>query len=251
MTILFITGDNKVVVIGPVKQVGSNLLEMILRESGRFILRDKDEFIALSEKKIRAITVSGSIAAGSSAEHFHSYDDVPTSQDTTFESGDMFPQDLLQEYKVDKLEIYGIALLLDMSLTVKPPDAVPRLKGVHTNLWITRQPQTNFAPEDCVGGSFSAYQSTPENGLVSCTEGVLTTTVKKKLKPAFVPIKSSFVIDKTKDKLYVYKEDGIVGYCEASTGGGTVTGSAVFEHRLIVGQGFLPEEVEELLSPSQ
>ena len=49
----FITGENKIVSIGIVpSEGGQNSLEMILRESGRFIIGGIAEFIALSEKKI-------------------------------------------------------------------------------------------------------------------------------------------------------------------------------------------------------
>ncbi len=251
MTILFVTGENKIVSIGPVKQTGSNLLEMILRESGRFIMRGKDEFIALSEKKTRPFAISGTIGVGSSAEHFHAYDSGPDGANTIFGTTEMFPQDLLNEYPVEQLEIYGLALLVDLTLDTEPGDAIARLKAAHMSFWITRQPQTSFANEDNVSVSLSAYQSTPERGLTEITEGVVKTTIKKKLKPSFIPIKSSFVIDKTKDKLYVYEDADVIGYCAASTAGGSITGSGSFEHRLIVGRGFLPEEVEELLSPSQ
>ncbi len=251
MTITFVTGENKIITIGPVKQSGSNLLEMILRESGRFIFRGKDEFIALSEKKTRVYGIDGTIGAGSSAEHNHTYDSVPDGQSTIFGTSDMFPQDLVQEYPVDQLEVYGLALLLDMSLSAEPGDAIGRLKGAKIQFWISRQPLTSFAQEDNVSVSLSAYQTIPEKGLSEITEGVLKTTVKKKLVPAFVPIKSSFPVDKLKDKLYLYSDVDILGYCAASTAGGNFTGTSNFEHRLIVGRGFLPEEVEELLSPSQ
>ena len=67
----FTTGENKIVSIGIVpREGGQNSLEMILRESGRFIIRGIVEFIALSEKKTRAISISGSIGAISTAEHF-------------------------------------------------------------------------------------------------------------------------------------------------------------------------------------
>lgn len=249
----FATGNNKVIKIGNVpSKGGNNTLEMILRESGRFIIRGVDEFIALSEKKTRAITVGGSIGAGSQAEYFNQYDSSPVGVDTQFETGDMFPQDMLNEYtKVTQVNIYGIALLCDMSLTGEPSDAIARLLGLHGNYWISRQPITSWANEDCVGVSISAYNTIPEKGLSEITEGVTKLTAKKKLIPLFVPIKSSFPVDKTKDKVYLWSDIAILGYCAASTLGGSVAGSCTLDHRFIIGKGFLAEEVEELLSPTQ
>ncbi|TKJ26217.1 MAG: hypothetical protein CEE42_05240 [Promethearchaeota archaeon Loki_b31] len=246
----FITGENKVINIGPIPKFGgSNGLEMILRESGRFIIRGPNEFIALSEKKTRTITVSGTIGAGSSAEHFAEYETNPGN--VQMESGDMFPQDLLNEYPVDSIQIYGIATLLGLSIGSQPTDAVARLLGGHIKYWISRQPLTSWNEEDLIGVMLSAYQTLPQNGLGLITEGVVIETAKKRLIPIFSPIKSSFPIRKIQDKLYLYSEVGVLGYCEASTAGGSITGSAVLDQRLIIGIGFLPEEVEELLSPSQ
>lgn len=247
----FIAGENKLVTIGIVpSEGGRNGLEMILRESGRFIIRDIAAFIALSEKKTRAITVSGTIGVGSSAEHFAEYDTTP-GNNVLMRSADMFPQDLLNNYKVEELEVYGIAVLLNLSLSTEPGDAVARLLGAHIKFWISRQPLTSWAEEDSIGIIFSAYQTLPSSGVKGITEGVLKTTLKVKQIPAFVPIKSSFSIRKTVDELYVYIDSSVLGYCEASGAGGSITGSATLDMRLIVGKGFLPEEVEELLSPSQ
>jgi len=246
----FLTGENKVVKIGTVPiDGGLNGLEMILRESGRFIIRGANSFIALSEKKTRPITITGTIGAGSSAEHFHEYEGNAGS--VQMESGDLFPQDMLNEYNVNTIEIYGVATLLDLALSEEPPDAIGRLKGVHINYWISRQPLTSWSPEDCVGLTFSAYQTLPMMGLQTITEGVLKTTVKKKRIPAFTPIKSSFHARKLQDIIYVYSDVAVLGYIEASTAGGNLVGSATLDQRLIIGKGFLPEEVEELLSPSQ
>ena len=223
---------------------------MILRESGRFIIRGIDEFIALSEKKTRTITISGTIGADSDAEHVHEYEATPgVSQ---FESADMFPQDMLNEYpSVEEVEIYGIASLLNLSVGTEPTDAVARLKGAHIKDWISRQPLTSWNPEDCIGMIFSAYQTTPLSGMEGITEGVITGTVQKNRIPIFTPIKSSFNIRKLHDILYLYSNIDILGYCAASTAGGSLSGSAVLDQRLVLGIGFLPEEVEELLSPSQ
>ncbi|MBA7566089.1 hypothetical protein ES708_07776 [subsurface metagenome] len=246
----FITGENKIVNIGPIPKFGGgNALEIILRESGRFIIRGPNEFIALSEKKTRTITISGTIGAGSTAEHLAEYEANPTS--VQMESGDMFPQDMLNEYPVDHVKIYGIATLLQLSLGSEPGDAVARLLGSHIKYWISRQPLTSWSEEDSVGIMMSAYQTLPQNGLGLITEGVVVGTVKKKLIPIFSPIKSSFDVRKIQDKLYVYSDVTVLGYCGASTLGGSITGSAVLDQRLIIGMGFLPEEVEELLSPSQ
>ncbi len=246
----FITGESKIINIGSVPvHGGANCLAMILREAGRFIVRGVGEFIALSEKKTRTITVSGVIGTSSDAEHFVEYDVNPLN--IQMESSDLFPQDMLNEYKVDDIEIYGIATLLNLSLTAEPSDAVARLKGAHINYWVSRQPLTSWNPEDSIGIVFSAYQSIPMSGLQLLTEGVLVGTVKKKLLPIFSPIKSSFTVRKTIDTLYVYSDVGVLGYCDASTLGGNITGSAIIDQRLIIGKGFLPEEVEELLSPSQ
>lgn len=247
----FVTGESKVITIGSIPDIGGkNVLEMILRESGRFIIRDEDDsFIALSEKKTRTITVSGTIGATSSAEHFSQYDDNPVN--VQYESGDVFPQDLLIEYPVDAMDIYGIASILDLTLSGEPSDAVARLKGGHFKYWLSRQPMTSWNPEDCVGLLFSAYQSIPSNGMGTNLEGVVVGTVKKLRIPVFTPIKSSFEISKLKEILYLYSSSDILGYCAASTLGGSITGAAVLDCRLIVGQGYLPEEVEELLSPSQ
>jgi hypothetical protein len=246
----FITGENQVVNIGPVQGFGgSNCLEMILRESGRFIIRGPNEFIALSEKKTRTINVSGTIGAGSSAEHFAEYEQNPSN--IQMESGDMFPQDMLNEYPVDRIQIYGIATLLNLSLSTEPADAVARLLGSQMKYWISRQPLTSWNEEDSIGLLMSAYQTLPQNGLGLVTEGIVKGTAKKKLIPIFSPIKSSFDVRKIQDKLYLYSDVTVLGYCEASTAGGSITGSAILDQRLIIGIGYLPEEVEELLSPSQ
>jgi len=246
----FITGENKIVNIGPIPKLGgSNALEIILRESGRFILRGPNEFIALSEKKTRTITVTGTIGASSAAEHFAAYDANP--DNVQMESGDMFPQDLLNEYPVDQMQIYGIATLLNLSLGSEPADAVARLLGSHIKYWISRQPLTSWAEEDSIGLMLSAYQTLPQNGLGDIVEGVVIGTAKKKLIPVFSPIKSSFDVRKIQDKLYLYSDVTVLGYCAASTAGGNVSGSAIMDQRLIIGMGYLPEEVEELLSPSQ
>lgn len=246
----FITGENKIVNIGPIPKIGgSNALEIILRESGRFIIRGPNEFIALSEKKTRTITVTGTIGASSTAEHFAEYDANP--DNVQMESGDMFPQDLLNEYPVDRLQIYGIATLLNLSVGSEPADAVARLLGSHIKYWISRQPLTSWAEEDSIGLMLSAYQTLPENGLGLITEGVVIGTAKKKSILVFSPIKSSFDVRKIQDKLYLYSDVTVLGYCEASTTGGSISGSAILDQRLIIGMGYLPEEVEELLSPSQ
>lgn len=246
----FVAGENVLINIGPIPKLGgSNSLEMILRESGRFIIRGPDEFIALSEKKTRTITISGTIGAGSDAEHFVEYEVNPGS--VQMESGDMFPQDMLNEYPVDEIQIYGIATLLNLSITGEPGDAVARLLGSHIQYWISRQPLTSWNPEDSVGITLSAYQTLAQNGLGLVTEGVVVGTLKKKLIPIFSPIKSSFDVRKIQDKLYMYSDATILGYCAASTAGGSINGSAILDQRLIIGRGFLPEEVEELLSPSQ
>ena len=246
----FITGEGKIINIGPIpNEGGSNSLEMILRESGRFIIRGEDEFIALSEKKTRTITITGTIGADSSAEHVSEYEATPgVSQ---FASADMFPQDMLNEYAIEEIEIYGVASLLNMSVASEPADAVVRLKGAHIKEWISRQPLTSWNPEDCIGMIFSAYQSIPVAGMKEITEGVLLGTVQKNRIPIFTPIKSSFSIQKLKDILYLYTNIQVLGYCAASTAGGSMSGTAVLDQRLVIGQGFLPEEVEELLSPSQ
>lgn len=246
----FITGENMIINIGPIPKFGgSNGLEIILRESGRFIIRGVNEFIALSEKKTRTITISGTIGAGSDAEHFAEYEANPSN--VQMESGDMFPQDMLNEYPVDKLQIYGVATLLNLSISAEPADAVARVLGSHIKYWISRQPLTSWNEEDSVGITLSAYQSLAQNGLGLVTEGVCIGTVKKKLIPIFTPIKSSFDVRKILDKLYLYSDVTVLGYCAASTAGGNITASAILDQRLIVGRGFLPEEVEELLSPSQ
>lgn len=246
----FITGENKIVNIGPIPKLGgSNALEIILRESGRFIIRGPNEFIALSEKKTRTITVTGTIGASSDAEHFAEYDANP--DNVQMESGDMFPQDLLNEYPVDRLQIYGIATLLNLSVGSEPADAIARLLGSHIKYWISRQPLTSWAEEDSIGLMLSAYQTLPQNGLGLITEGVVIGTAKKKSIPVFSPIKSSFDVRKIQDKLYLYSDVTVLGYCEASTAGGSISGSAILDQRLIIGMGYLPEEVEELLSPSQ
>ncbi len=246
----FITGENKIINIGNIPSYGGyNGLEMILRESGRFIIRGEDEFIALSEKKTRTITITGTIGAGSDAEHISEYEATPGN--SQFESSDLFPQDLLNEYPVEEIEIYGIASLLNLSLASEPADAVGRLLGAHIKDWISRQPLTSWNPEDCIGLIFSAYQSIPVAGMQGITEGVVIGTVQKNLIPLFSPIKSSFDVRKVHDKLYLYSNINVLGYCAASTAGGSMTGSAVLDQRLIIGKGFLPEEVEELLSPTQ
>ena len=247
----FLTGENKIVNIGIVpNEGGRNGLEMILRESGRFIIRGINEFIALSEKKTRSITISGTIGVGSSAEHFVEHDATP-SNNVLMQSSDMFPQDLLNEYRVDELEIYGIAILLNLALGTEPGDAIARLLGQNLKLWISRQPLTSWSEEDSIGIIFSAYQTLPSNGIKAITEGVLINTTKVKQIPVFVPIKSSFSIRKSVEQLYIYIDSTILGYCAASTAGGSVSGTGTLDFRLIVGKGFLPEEVEELLSPSQ
>ncbi|TFG23930.1 MAG: hypothetical protein EU529_05890 [Promethearchaeota archaeon] len=245
----FITGDNKIVNIGLVKSITSNALEVILRESGRFVMRYGESFVALSEKKTRTITIAGSIGAGSQAEHFHEYDQNP--ENVQFESGDIFPQDMLIEYPCKEVEIYGVQTLITMSLSSEPADAVARLKGGHLKYWISRKPITSWNNEDCIGFPYSAYQTTPENGLVSNAEGVIATTTKKNSIPIFTPIKSSFSVEKLKDILYLYIGSHGLGYCAASTNGGSISGSIAIDTRLVIGKGFLPEEVEELLSPSQ
>lgn len=246
----FVAGENMVVNIGPIPQFGgSNGLEMILRESGRFIIRGQNEFIALSEKKTRTLTVSGTIGAGAGAEHFVEYEANPGS--VQMESGDMFPQDMLNEYPVDEIQVYGIATLLNLSISSEPADAVARLLGSHLKYWISRQPLTSWSEEDSIGLTLSAYQSLAQNGLGLVTEGVVVGTLKKKLIPIFSPIKSSFAVRKIQDKLYVYSDVSVLGYCGASIAGGSINGSAILDQRLIIGRGFLPEEVEELLSPSQ
>ena len=247
---VFIAGENKIVNIGLIPGWGGNNgLEMILRESGRFIIRGDGEFIALSEKKTRPITISGTIAASSSAEHFNQYDDQPGNVE--YGSGEIFPQDLLNEYNVEQMEIYGISSLLKLALTAEPSDAVARLLGAHIKYWISRQPLSSWNPEDCIGIIISAYQTVPIKGMQEITEGVTVSTTKVRQIPVFSPIKSSFDVRKLKDKLYLYSSIDIMGYCDASTAGGAVTGSATLDTRFIIGQGFLPEEVEELLSPSQ
>jgi len=234
----FITGENKIVNIGPVPKFGGgNGLEMILRESGRFIIRGPNEFVALSEKKTRTITVTGTIGASSAAEHFVEYEANPGN--VQMESGDMFPQDMLNEYPVDRIKIYGIAMLLDLSIGTEPADAVARLLGSHIKYWISRQPLTSWNEEDSIGVMLSAYQTLPQNGLGDIVEGVVIGTTKKKLIPVFSPIKSSFDVRKIQDKLYVYSDATILGYCGASTAGGSVSGSAVLDQRLIIGMGFL------------
>lgn len=246
----FVTGENKVINIGPIPVLGgANGLEMILRESGRFIIRGQDEFIAMSEKKTKTITVSGTVGAGSSAEHFCEYESTPGV--VQMASGDMFPQDMLNEYPVDEIEIYGIASLLNLSISTEPADAVARLLGSHVKYWISRQPLTSWSEEDSIGLMFSAYQSIPQAGLDLITEGVVVGTIKTKQIPIFSPIKSSFSVRKVQDKLYLYSDVSILGYCAASTAGGSVQGSSILDQRLIIGRGYLPEEVEELLSPSQ
>lgn len=246
----FIAGENKTINIGTVPiDGGLNGLEMILRESGRFIIRGKNEFIALSEKKTRSITISGTIGSSSSAEHFAEYEANPGN--IQMESGDLFPQDMLNAYNVEEVQIYGIATLLNLSLSAEPSDAVARLLGAHINYWISRQPLTSWNPEDAAGLIFSAFQTLPRLGLENITEGVMITTLKKRQLPAFTPIKSSFNARKLQDKIYVYSDVGVLGHCAASTSGGSITGSAVLDQRLIIGIGFMPEEVEELLSPSQ
>jgi len=246
----FIAGENMIVNIGPIPMFGGNNgLEMILRESGRFVIRGPNEFIALSEKKTRTITITGTIGASSAAEHFAEYEANPGS--VQMESGDIFPQDMLNEYPVDRLQIYGIATLLNLSIGSEPADAVARLLGSHIKYWISRQPLTSWNEEDSIGLMLSAYQTLPQNGLGLLTEGVILGTTKKKLIPIFSPIKSSFDVRKIQDKLYMYSDVSVLGYCEASTAGGNISGSAILDQRLVVGIGFLPEEVEELLSPSQ
>ena len=246
----FITGENKIVNIGNVPgKGGANSLEMILREAGRFIIRGPNEFVALSEKKTRTINISGTIGVGSVAEHFVEYENNPGNVE--FATAETFPQDLIDEYRVESLEVFGIAQILNLSISTEPGDAVCRLLGAHINQWISRQPLTSWNDEDCVRTIFSAYQTLPENGISGITEGILINTSKKKLMPIFSPIKSSFSVRKLIDKIYVYTNVAVLGYCAASTAGGSLAGSAVFDERLIIGKGFLPEEVEELLSPSQ
>ncbi|MFX0072742.1 MAG: hypothetical protein ACFFAO_16790, partial [Candidatus Hermodarchaeota archaeon] len=214
---VFLTGDNKIVKIGNVPNLGGfNALEMILRESGRFIIRSgTEDFIAISEKRTRSIPISGTISPGGNDEHFYEYDETPVGTETQFESAQLFPQDLLNEYKIDEIEIYGLMLLCNLDLSAQPAGVVARLKGVHANYWITRQPVTSWNPEDCVGVLFSAYNTIPEKGLSGNEEGVVVGSTKKKLIPVFVPIKSSFSVDKTKDKVYLYSDVAILGYCPA------------------------------------
>jgi hypothetical protein len=222
---------------------------VVLREAGRFIIKGDHEFIALSEKKTKSITITGATGASYAAAHFHEYETSPSF--SVFETADVFPQDLLNDYKIDEISIYGIVSLLDMSLTSQPADAIARLKGVHNEYWISRQPLTSWNNEDCIKLLFSAYQTTPENALITIVEGVLTTTTKKVSIPGFSPIKSSYSVARLKDKLYLYSLTDILGYCAASTAGGSIAGTATLDQRLVIGVGYLPEEVEELLAPSQ
>ncbi len=164
----------------------------------------------------------------------------------------MFPQDLLNEYRIEDISIYGIAILLDLSVSSEPSDALVTLNGAHLQYWISRQPMTSWANEDSVTATLSAYNTLPQSGIGGgATEGVKITTAKKKIIPVFIPIKTSFVVRKSGDKIYLYNDADIKGFCDSSTIGGSAAGSAVIDHRLIIGKGYLPEEVEELLSPTQ
>ena len=247
---VFVSGESKIIYIGCVPSIGGyNALEIILRESGRFIIKTPSGFIALSEKKVRTITVAGAIGAAAGAQHFHEYEDNPGN--VQFDSADLFPQDLFNEYPINEIEIYGISSLLNLNLTGQPADAVARLKGMHAEYWISRQPLTAWNNEDLIKLLFSAYQSVPEQGLIGVTEGILTTTTKKISIPVFSPIKSSYPARRLTDKIYLYSLTDLIGYCANSAAGGNISASATLDQRLVIGVGFLPEEVEELLSPTQ
>ncbi|MBD3156623.1 hypothetical protein GF369_02220 [Candidatus Peregrinibacteria bacterium] len=214
-------------------------------------MRSPSGFIAISEKKTRNINISGAISAASGAERFEEYESTPQVQE--FESADLFPQDMLNEYKVEEVLLYGMIWLIDMSLSAVPADAETKLFGVNLSTWISRQPMTSWNPEDSINLGFRTFclTATDAMGDSGSSPGITTDTVKKKRQPAFSPIKNYVPVRKTHDKIYVYSDATVVGYHEPSTAGGTVTGTANVECRLVEGLGYLPEEVEELLSPTQ
>ncbi|MHA1334260.1 MAG: hypothetical protein ACTSPW_00790 [Promethearchaeota archaeon] len=241
-------GHKKFSVIGPCPMYGGfNALEVVLRESGRYIMKGDDAFIALSQKKTREINISGSVSSNQDAQWIVQYDENP--QQIEFNSADMFPQDLQNDYRdIKELDVYGLLALCDMSLTSKPSDAETYMKSTKSIIWITRQPTTSFANEDGVSVQFFAYCSMP---LLSQGEGVTTTTTKKHLIPIFTPIRMNEGVRKGIDKIYVYNDTMILIYCENSTAGGNINGSVNLEYRLILGMGYLQEEVEELITATQ
>ena len=243
----FTTGKNAVITISGYANVNGNAQEIILRDSGRFVVRYPNEFVALSNKKQRSITISGSIPASWTADYFSNHEQPAVVSE--FGSAEIFPQDLIDEYKPEELELYGVVSLVDLAIATKPADAASaRLLGANCQYWIARQALSSWAPEDSIIFNALAYNHIPK---VDETEGVTTTTTKKKLIPIFTPIKTHLKVRKLVDLVHLYSDVTIWGHCAASTNGGSIAGTATLDQRLVIGQGFLPEEVEELLSPSQ
>ncbi len=248
-----IVGECKIINIGPVPLIGGyNSQEIMLRDSGRYVIKGENDFIALSDKKTRTKPVSITIPASTPNIHVFEYDESPVATDHTFGSGEMFPNDLVTDFPVQELQLYGLVMMLDLSIASEPTDGIAMLNGAHVQVWMSRQPMTSWNDEDSINVTFSAYQSIAQCG-ITCQndEGVRKLTTQKKLIPVFVPVKSQFMISKTKEKIYIYTKITIVGYQKASTAGGSIGGSSILSVSLVEGIGYLPEEVEELLSPAQ
>jgi len=243
----FVTGSDKVVIIGPNNFVGGqNALEIILRPQGRYIARTKRGFVARSEKKTKSFAVSGT--STNTSELFYEYE-TPGAGDHTFEKTDLFPQEIVNDYPVDTQRLYGIMGLVDISVSSDPADNDDsRIYGVWVKNWISKQPMSSWSDEDCVRIGFFAYTGGSTLFAAGGT-GVRLGTVKKMLVPSFIPIKSWMHLRKTDDKLYVYTD-----VVAAGKSGGTITTPGAFaatvgiDYRAVTGLGFLPEEVEHMLS---
>ena len=243
----FINGDDQCVKIGTTQLGGYNALETILREQGRFIIKSPSGFIALSEKKTRNISISGSIPIQTDPANWYEYEASPTS--VVFESADVFPQDLINEYQTEQLMLYGIAWLFDADLSSVPADSEQcMIQSINLSSWISRQPMSSWNDEDSINVNITC--SGVPGGMGAVT-GLRSTTVKKKRVPIFSPIKSYVPMRKSLDKMYLYTDAMIVGYCDAIASSDSVAGNVSVEARLIEGLGYLPEEVEELLSANQ
>ena len=250
--VTFVDGNNKRITIGKPGISGMNVLEMIFREEGRFVIRSSSGFIALSQSKSRNITISGTLGAGALEGFFHVYEDNPFVLE--FEQPDMFPQDLTNEYAVDELMLYGVMWEVNMALTGEPADVDPPvvLMAVDFNAWISRQPMSSWSTGDAINVLALAYETQSMHNMSGAgTSGVAVNTVKKHIVPMFSPIKTYLYVRKQHDKMRIYTDAAVVGYHGETTNGGSIEGSASITARLIMGRGYLPEEVEELLSAHQ
>ncbi len=171
------------------------------------------------------------------------YDANPTVLE--FAKSDIFTSELLEQSKVDKLELYGIMVLPGGAMS-NEGGVENRIQGMISQFWYSKLPIQAWDDNDCIKGQFLVSSVSPMGG---ANEGIRASTSQVKSMPAFAPIKSWMDIG-INDKVYIYSRTNSYGYCGAGTPG-AIIGNTTQSVKLIVGKGFLAETVEEILCPAQ